>query len=149
MDTMKIAIPLFNTRISPRFDCATKFLLALFGSDLVDKQVVQTGTLSSLEKINKLKELNINILICGGIDRASMQLLNSFEGLMIYSWVTGEAEDALNCFLKGKLESCLMIGEGGIISGRWKFKSGHQRRRGRGNGQKTKTGQKRRWPKAS
>ena len=67
MDTMKIVIPLFNTRISPRFDCATNFFWVLFGSDLVDKQVAQTGPLSPLEKINKLKELNINILICDGI----------------------------------------------------------------------------------
>lgn len=142
MNTIKIAIPLFNTRISPRFDCATRFLVVSLGSDSVDKKVISAEACSPLEKINKLKELNINILICGGIDRLSEKLLHSFEGLMIYSWVTGEAEDALNCFLKGKMKSGLMIGEEGSISGRWKFCPGQQRRRGQGFRLKKNPGQK-------
>jgi len=142
MNTMKLAIPLFNTRISPRFDCATRFLVVSLGSDSVDRQVIQAERWSRLERVNKLKELNINILICGGIDRFSTQLLSSFEDLIIYSWVTGEAEDALNCFLKGEMESGLMIGGEGNRSGRWKFMSGHQGRRGQGYRQKVKPGHK-------
>ena len=142
MNAMNLAIPLFNTRISPRFDCATRFLVVSLGSDSVDQQVIPAERWSRLERVNKLKELNINILICGGIDRFSTQLLSSFEDLIIYSWVTGEAEDALICFLKGKMESGLMIGEGGNRSGCWKFMSGLQRRRGQGYRQKEKSGRK-------
>jgi predicted Fe-Mo cluster-binding NifX family protein len=137
---MKIAIPVFNTRISPRFDCAKKFLVVSLGSDSVDQQELAADTWSPLERVHKLKEWGVNILICGGIDRFSERLLNCFENLMVYSWVTGEAQDALTCFLKGKMESGLMIGEGGNRSGRWEFKSGHQRRRGRGHRWKKRSG---------
>ncbi|VEN73717.1 hypothetical protein EPICR_20184 [Candidatus Desulfarcum epimagneticum] len=132
MNPVKIAIPIFNTRISPRFDCAKRFLVVSLGAGSVDQQALTAESWSPLERVSKLKEWGVNILICGGIDRSSERLLNGFEDLVVYSWVTGEAEDALQCFLKGKLESGLMIGEGGNRSGRWEFKSGHQRRRGRG-----------------
>jgi predicted Fe-Mo cluster-binding NifX family protein len=104
---IKIAIPLLGKRISPRFDHAQGFLLVRAeNSKIIDRQEIPTEGCTPLARVRKLSELVINTLICGGIDRTSAQQL-SLNGVRIYSWLTGKAEDALRCFLKGRLELVL------------------------------------------
>ena len=138
---MKIAIPLFDTRISPRFDHAQGFLLVEEeNGEIIERKELPAVGLTPLTRVKKLSELGIDTLICGGIDRASAQQL-SFNGVRIYSWVTGEVEDALRCFLSGGLEPGDMVGSGGHRCGRWRFMGGEvhsvsgQRGRGKGRGQ--------------
>ncbi len=138
---MKIAIPLFGTRISPRFDNSQGFLLVREESgDIIEQQEISAEDLTPLTRVRKLNELGVDTLICNGIDRASAQQL-SFNEIRIYSWVTGEAEDALRCFLEGRLEPGIMIGSDGHQCGRWRLKGGDmhrvsgQRGRGKGRGQ--------------
>ena len=71
--------------------------------------------------IKKLIEIGVDILICGGIDETSAWKLQ-FHEVKLYAWVTGEAEDALSCFLRGELESGVMIAADGHRCGMWKFK---------------------------
>ena len=138
---MKIAIPLFGTRISPRFDHTKKFLLVTAeNGNIIERQVLLTEGWTSFTRIKRLRELGIDTLICSGIDCFSARQLN-FNGIRIYSWVTGEAEDALRCFLRGGLEPGDMVGSGGHRCGRWRFKGegvhrgSDQRGRGKGRGQ--------------
>lgn len=136
---MKIAIPLFGNRISPRFDCAQGFLLGRAVNGMVlERQELPAEGLPTLARVGKLLKLGVDILICGGIDRISDQKLRR-HGIKIYAWVTGEVEDTLNCFLRGELEAYIMVGSDGRRCGRWKFKekpwgNGHGGRgKGRGN----------------
>ena len=118
---MKIAIPVFGTRISPRFDCAREFLIVTAeNGEVIARQGLQADAWSPLIRIRKLSSLGIDTLICSGIDRASWRHLK-FSGIRIYSWVTGEVEDALRCLFKGELESGIMTGHGGHRCGRWRF----------------------------
>jgi predicted Fe-Mo cluster-binding NifX family protein len=140
---MKIAIPLFGNRISPRFDCAQEFLIGVAVDGVVlERQELPAEGLSALARVGKLLELGVDTLICGGIDRISDQQLRR-HGIRIYAWVTGEVEDALTCFLSGKLEPAIMVGSGGRCRGRWRFKGeprgeGHG---GRGKGRGKSKGQ--------
>jgi predicted Fe-Mo cluster-binding NifX family protein len=118
---MKIAIPLFERRIAPRFDCAQSFLLAVVqNGELFECQEIPAEQWSPLERVKRLSDWGVNTLICGGIDKVSARglILHSVE---IYSLVTGVAEDALNSFLKGELEPGIMVGSGGHRCGRWQF----------------------------
>ncbi|MBW1856198.1 MAG: hypothetical protein JRJ00_16265 [Deltaproteobacteria bacterium] len=102
---MKIAIPLFGTRIAPRFDCTGKFLLvAAENGNIIARQELLTEGWTSFTRTKKLKELDVDTLICNGIDCLSSRQLN-FNGIRIYSSVTGEVEEALCCFLDGRLEA--------------------------------------------
>jgi hypothetical protein len=49
-----------------------------------------------------------------------MQQLN-FNGIKIYSWITGEIEDAVTRFLNHGLESGIILGPHGQRKGRWRF----------------------------
>ena len=59
-------------------------------------------------------------MICGGIDLESIQYLSS-GGIKVYSWITGEIEDAVTRFVDKGLESGIIIGAKGRRKGQWRF----------------------------
>lgn len=121
---MKLAIPIFNTKISPRFDQAQGFvLLETNDSQVVERAEMATRGWSEIDKMRQLVELGIETLICGGIDRASLQYL-SFNKVNVYSWVTGEVDDAVACFLDNRMKPGIILGEHGKMMGRWQFCKG-------------------------
>jgi predicted Fe-Mo cluster-binding NifX family protein len=118
---MKLAIPVFHTKISPRFDQAQGFVLLETGhSEVLAREELVTKGWSEMDKIRQLVDLGIETLICGGIDRASLQYL-SFNGVHVYSWVTGEVDDALACFLDNRMKPGIILGKQGKMMGRWQF----------------------------
>jgi len=118
---MKVAIPVFHTKISPRFDSTQGFiLLQIEKRDVVKREELPTKNWPSSAKIKQLVDLQVDTLICGGIDLETMQQLN-FNGIKIYSWITGEIEDAVTRFLNQGLESGIILGPRGQRKGRWRF----------------------------
>jgi len=118
---MKIAIPVFQTKISPRFDSTQGFiLLQIEKRNVMKREELPTKDWPSSAKIKQLVDLGVDTLICGGIDLESMQQLN-FNGIKIYSWITGEIEDAITRFLNQGLESGIILGTHGSRKGRWQF----------------------------
>ena len=118
---MKIAIPVFHTKVSPRFDTTQGFiLLDIEKRNVMEREKLTTKGLTSSAKIKQLIRLGVDTLICGGIDRESMQHLNH-KGVTVYSWVTGEIDDAVSCFLENGMESGLILGSKGEKKGRWRF----------------------------
>jgi len=121
---MKIAIPVFHSKISPRFDEAQEFvLLETEGASIISKENFSTKGWSTIERMKQLVSLGVETLICGGIDRGSLQYL-SFNGIKIYSWVTAEVDDAIDCYMKNKMRPGLILGENGRLKGRWQFCNG-------------------------
>jgi predicted Fe-Mo cluster-binding NifX family protein len=121
---MIIAIPLFNTRVAPRFDCARRFLLAeVDGPENWRPRWVTIDSVPVRKRIQQISDLNVSTVICGGIDTESARLLH-FSNITTIAWVAGEAEDAVNCLLRGELETGAMVGCGGRRCGRWAFGRG-------------------------
>jgi predicted Fe-Mo cluster-binding NifX family protein len=121
---MKIAIPVFHTKISPRFDQTQGFVLLETKNDsVVARENLTTKRWSVIEKMKQLVALRVDTLICGGIDRASLQYL-SLNGVNIYSWVTGEIDDAVTCFLENRMKPGIILGKQGKMKGRWQFCKG-------------------------
>jgi predicted Fe-Mo cluster-binding NifX family protein len=121
---MKIAIPVFHTKVSPRFDQTQGFVLLETESDkVVTRQNLSTKGWSVFEKMKQLLALGVDTLICGGIDRTSIQYLSD-KGVNVYSWVTGEVNDAVICFLNDKMEPGIILGSHGRMKGRWQFCQG-------------------------
>jgi predicted Fe-Mo cluster-binding NifX family protein len=105
---MKIGIPTFGDRVSPRFDCAQAVLVVTIEAEQVKKrEMLGTSSWTSTERIDRLVELDISAVICGGIDRWSAESLDS-AGITVYPGLAGKIEDALTAFLRGELTSrCL------------------------------------------
>ena len=110
---MKIAIPTFGTRVSPRFDCAQEIAVVTVGEGcLSDRQELAASDWPPHERIHRLLEVGVDTVICGGIDRWSVMRLQS-AGVTIYGWVSGEVGDALAALLKGDLDDeAAMHGDG-------------------------------------
>ncbi|MBN1588564.1 MAG: NifB/NifX family molybdenum-iron cluster-binding protein [Pirellulales bacterium] len=110
---MTIAIATFDTRVSPRFDCAQSILIVTVNEDGTStRREVPAQGWAPYDRINRLLELGVDTVICGGIDRWSATSLQ-FAGVTVYGWVTGEVEDALAALLRGDLDAEATVGERG------------------------------------
>ena len=110
---MKLAMPVFGERVSPRFDCAASFLVAdVQEGRFVERHEFEAVDWAPHERINRLIQLGVNTVICGGIDRWSAESLRSV-GITLYGWISGSIEDTLAALLRGDLhcEATLPAGE--------------------------------------
>jgi len=120
---MKVAIPLFGSRVSPRFDCAPDILLATVeGDKVIAREKFSAQKWHPLQLINQLFQWGAQVVICGAIDGFSSRFLSQ-RGLRAIPWVTGEAEEALKLFMEGRLEPGIILHPGGRRK-RWRFCGG-------------------------
>jgi len=100
---MRVAIPIFGARISPRFDFAPSLLLLTTEKGKVKaREEVSLAPGDPRQRVEKLKEFEVETLICGGIDCHSRQMLED-NRVRVIPWVAGEVEEALQYFLNGNL----------------------------------------------
>ncbi|MBW2056490.1 MAG: NifB/NifX family molybdenum-iron cluster-binding protein [Deltaproteobacteria bacterium] len=100
---MNVAIPLFGSRISPRFDfCQELLIVTIEDGIIVDKKTVSISSLTPLQRIAELSNRNVKTIICGGINRLVQSHLRN-NGISVIYDVMGEAEEALDRYLKGRL----------------------------------------------
>jgi len=102
---IKVAIPLFGTRISPHFTYADMALLVDIDNGRVEQsREIALGPSDELQRIQYLKSLEIDTLICGGISRVAERMFAG-QDVTVISWVIGEARDALDRFVHKGLVS--------------------------------------------
>ncbi len=105
---MKLAIPLFGPRVSPRFDHARRLLLlSLEGDSVVSSEEIPLNPLTVWQRVEKLKELGVKVVICGGIDENSKCWLIDHQ-IQVIPLVAGEASGAVMDFLGGRLKAPAM-----------------------------------------
>lgn len=122
---MKVAIPKFNSRVSPRYEFAPKVLVATVDDGkVVDREEYPLNDLDPMRKSALLKEQGVNVLICGGINGFFVRLLMG-NGIEVICMVSGEAEEVLNHFIDGNLDVATTSISPMKITGR------HRGRRGR------------------
>lgn len=97
---MKIAVATFGDRVSPRFDCAQKFLV----TTLHDGRFVQPLELVAAEwnrqqRTQRLIALGVNVIVCGGIDLGSAQWLE-VAGVKVYARRTGTIDEVLTSLVR-------------------------------------------------
>jgi len=92
---MIIAMPLFGSEVSPRFDCAGQFLIARVEEGrIVDLKQIGMEESNPVHRARRLVDRKVNKLICGGIDSFCTRILNGM-GIQVIPWVTGDARKAL------------------------------------------------------
>ena len=102
---MKVAIPIFNNRVSPRFEYAPALLLASVEHNrVVEKNELSLAEHDFFRRCALIKELGVDTLVCGGINGFTARLLAG-RNVQVVSPVSGDVEDVLQHFLQGKLDS--------------------------------------------
>lgn len=120
---MKVAIPLFGSRVSPRFDCAPDILFATVdGGKVASREKFSILRWHPFQLINQLLQMGAEVVICGAIDAFAARFLAQ-RGLRVIPWVTGQAEEALKLFIEGRLEPGIILQPRGKRR-RWRFDRG-------------------------
>lgn len=96
---MIIAIPVFGTRVSPCFEYAPDILLAkIEGETIVDIHKNSFPAGDVIRRINYIKKMAVDTVVCGGITNFSKHILSG-SGISVIPWITGEANETLKLFL--------------------------------------------------
>ena len=128
---MRIAIPTRDDYVSPAFDFARRLLLV----ELEDER--ETGrsetalpSQSAVQRAQSLRDLGVNVLICGAISRDLACWTNGC-GVTILPYVSGPIEDVLKAYVSGELTDPRFVLPGCWPGARKGFRRCRRRRRGR------------------
>jgi predicted Fe-Mo cluster-binding NifX family protein len=100
---MRVAIPIFNGRISPVFDAARHLVLVDVenGRELGrTEKVVEEPEMAP--RARRVAELGVDVLICGAVSRPLEAMLLS-AGVEVVPQTCGQAEEVFRAFLSGQL----------------------------------------------
>jgi len=126
---MRIAILIFEDRVSPRFDCAPEAMIVEENSGReVNRKRLNLDSPEPAARVARLKEEDVEVVICGNIDVYSERMVLS-SGLDLIPWVTGNAEDALSTMLRGDLYPGVILDASGHRK-RWRVAKGRCGRHG-------------------
>jgi predicted Fe-Mo cluster-binding NifX family protein len=123
---MKIAIPIWNDRVSPVLDTARELLVVEQDSD--GRQARNTMALpdsSLMYKARLIGSNGIGALICGAVSRRLEMMLTN-EGIRVIPWVRGEIDSIISAYLNGNLNQ-----QSFRLPGCGRGRRGGRRRRGR------------------
>jgi predicted Fe-Mo cluster-binding NifX family protein len=106
---MKVAIPLWQGRVSPVFDEASWILVADISNGRVEcRQKEELFAHKSYERAQLLLKLGVDLLICGMISQPQQAALDSV-GIQIIPHVCGPLDEVIAAFLDGRIESGAMM----------------------------------------
>ena len=95
---MRVAVPLFGTRVAPRFDSGAVLLLAELGDGKVlSSRQIADATTHPLRRVARLRELGVDAVVCGAVTGFVVRLLTA-NGIRVFGWVFAEAAEALGAW---------------------------------------------------
>ena len=99
---MRIAVTVWQSRVSPVFDTAGN-LLILDTDESLGLQSAEESILglSPQKRVDRLADLDVDVLLCGAISRPLADMVAA-SGIRLVPWVTGGAEELLQWYLTGE-----------------------------------------------
>ena len=135
---MKLAIPIWNERVSPVFDTAARLLVVDLddGGERARDEIALTAEFPP-HRVRRLVELGVDTLICGAVSNPLGTLVVS-AGITLIPFVSGQVDEVLGAFMAGRLDDTgyLMPGCGGGRR-RWAGRCGRGAGGGMGRGANT------------
>ena len=96
---IKVAVPLFNNRVSPHFGASPKVLLVMIDHGVIQSEATwDVGGDSPMEIARRLVSLGIQYVICGGIHRAYKDWLTR-NGITVMENQRGGAREVIKKLL--------------------------------------------------
>ena len=101
---VRVAIPIFRSRVSPVFDSCTRVLLVdIEHNQEIDRREIYLDELSLTERVTILQKSRVKTIICSGI---SDMLQNMLESVKIYliTGIAGDVEQVVAAYLSERLK---------------------------------------------
>jgi predicted Fe-Mo cluster-binding NifX family protein len=106
---MRVAIPLWQGRVSPVFDEASRLLLVdVFEKQEQHRQEESLIARNPFERAQVLPKLGVDLLICGMISQTQQTALAS-AGIRIIPHICGPMEEVIAAFLDGRIENGALL----------------------------------------
>lgn len=100
---MRIAIPLWEGKVSPVFDTATRLLVLDVNEQGEESRFLYYIDENDLaRKCHRIRRLDLDTLICGAISQAFLKILLE-SGLDVIQEISGFAEEVLEAYLGGDI----------------------------------------------
>ena len=100
---MKVALTVWENRISPLFDSASKLLIADIQGWVITKKYFEPFAYeSAFSRVERLDELDVNVLICGGISALFANLIDAHR-IQIIPFARGTVDEVLEAYIKGDI----------------------------------------------
>ena len=100
---MKVAVPVWNNRVSPVFDTSRHLLVVeLVNGEEAGREEHTLANLFPPFRVRRLKELGVELLICGAISNPVALLIDS-AGISLLPWVSGSVSEVLDAFKRERL----------------------------------------------
>ena len=92
---VRVAIPIFQSRVSPVLDVCSRILLISFEKNReIDRKEIYLDDLSLSERTSVLKRSNITTIICGGISEVFYNILKGL-GIHVIVGKAGEIPEII------------------------------------------------------
>jgi len=102
-ETVRVAFAYWEGRIAPVFDTATRVLVVEAQAGRIGAQTEEVlPEAASIQKVLRLAELDIGILVCGAISR-QMQTLVAGCGIRVIAFRAGNLRDVLPAWVNNTL----------------------------------------------
>jgi len=100
---MKAAVTVWDGRVAPVFDVSRRaVILTIENGSVVRRLDENIDTSSGALKLDRIRDLGIETLICGAISEPFYRELVA-RGVTVIGFVAGDLERVLTCFLAGRL----------------------------------------------
>ena len=126
--SMKVAIPIWDERVSPVMDTACRVLVAEIDGDReISRTIVDIPQADIHHRAGFLSRLGIDVLICGAISQQFEQIIAA-SGIETHPWYCGYGNEIVAAYSNGTLEN------GSFLSPGCRRRRCRGRGRGRGRG---------------
>jgi len=100
---MRVAVTVWENRISPLFDATRTLLIAdIHGRVVTEKHLVPFDCISPFSRAATLEELGVRTLICGGVSDFFAKLIEA-RNIQIIPFVAGRVDQVIDAYLNGAL----------------------------------------------
>ncbi|MCF8111631.1 MAG: hypothetical protein K9J85_09110 [Desulfobacteraceae bacterium] len=105
---MKVALAVWNGRISPVFDVSRELLVIdIRGGRESGRTYVHFSNDHPMHKVRRLVEMDVEVLLCGAVSRHLSAALEA-NGIRLLGFISGEIESVIAAYLEGRLPSAEM-----------------------------------------
>jgi len=130
LKALRIAIPVWNGRVSPLFDTAQDALLVDVENGIeVGRSSAPISAATAPFKIRRLCDFHADVLLCGGISGPLASMVEG-AGVKVVPWLAGEVDEVLRAYLADQLQDGRFLMPG-CRAGGWgrRRRMGYRRRK--------------------